>query len=473
MTRWRDHPNLARFLLLAGVLLALAITQQNRLQEAYRQSRQGHDDGLPAQTAQELAELAAAYPWQIGRWAQAGAAALQADQPALAVEYFRQAALQQPLDRQHLALLGEAYARLDETDQALAAYQSALAMPGAQPSDHALQGQLASLYRQQGSPQETAAAVRALLVFEPENAALHAELGLLLLASDLDAAVQSMERAAELDTAYLPTAEALRRSLNETEAAGEPAYTLVTAGQALAGLGLWQQAEQLFERAAALRPDYAEAWAFLGQAQLASGQSGLAALEQALALDPDSLAGNSLIGLYWISQGNSQRALPYLQKAIQIEPSNASLRIDLARALALNGDLGGAQEQLIQAEEAAQSEPAIFRLAALLSLEYNLNLQEAALPAARRAVILTGGDAASLDVLAQVYIRLGDLASARRLLEEALQKQPDFAAAHLHLGGIYLLEDDQVQALDHLHTVQNLAPGSREADQAARLLSDK
>lgn len=433
MKRWRDHPNLARSLLLAGVLLslALAITQQHRLQQAYRQSQQGLEEGLPAQTAQ------------------------------------------QPLDRQQSALLAEAYTRLNEIDQALAAYESALALPGAEPSDHALQQKITALARQWGSPDETIAALKALLVYEPENAALHAELGMLLLGSDLEGGVLELEQAAELDPAHLALAESLRRSLEETEAAGEPAYTLVSAGQVLAELGQWAAAEQLFERAASLRPDYAEAWAFLGQAQLASGGSGLAALEQALVLDPDSLAGNSLMGLYWISRGNSQRALPYLQKATRIEPGNASLRLDLARALALDGDLAGAQEQLRLAQEAAQSAPQIFRQAALVSLEYNLDVQETALPAARRAVILSGGDAASLDVLAQVYLRMGDLASAQRLLEEALRQQPDFAAAYLHLGGVFLLQGDQAQALYHLRAVQELAPGTPEANQAARLLGGR
>jgi type IV pilus assembly protein PilF len=75
-----------------------------------------------------------------------------------------------------------------------------------------------------------------------------------------------------------------------------------------------------------------------------------------------------------------------------------------------------------------------------------------------------------LDVLAQALMKSGDLASAERLLERALQYDPSYAPAHLHLGMIYWLRGDATAAYQEFRQVYELAPESPAAEQVNRLL---
>jgi predicted Zn-dependent protease len=82
--------------------------------------------------------------------------------------------------------------------------------------------------------------------------------------------------------------------------------------------------------------------------------------------------------------------------------------------------------------------PMIWRLAAQYCLMNELQIRETALPAARQAVALAPGDAANLDVLGQVMIALEDEISAERFLQQAIEKDLDYAPAQLHLAQLYL-----------------------------------
>ncbi len=61
-------------------------------------------------------------------------------------------------------------------------------------------------------------------------------------------------------------------------------------------MGEWQLAERAFSQACQLSPEYAEAWAYLSQAQEQLGQDGLPALNKAIALEPDSVVDSGIPG---------------------------------------------------------------------------------------------------------------------------------------------------------------------------------
>ena len=95
-----------------------------------------------------------------------------------------------------------------------------------------------------------------------------------------------------------------------------------------------------------------------------------------------------------------------------------------------------------------------------------------ALPAARQAVTLDPDDARSLDVMAQVMLMLKDYRSAERFALSALQVDPTYAPACLHLGISYLYLSESGLARKWLSLAETVNPGSLTASQA-RLVNTK
>ena len=71
------------------------------------------------------------------------------------------------------------------------------------------------------------------------------------------------------------------------------------------------------------------------------------------------------------------------------------------------------------------------------SIQFNLNLRDAALPVARQLVMFDPENPASLDLMGEILLRLGDTLNAERFFLRALEKNPDYDQAHLHLGEFY------------------------------------
>jgi tetratricopeptide (TPR) repeat protein len=248
-------------------------------------------------------------------------------------------------------------------------------------------------------------------------------------------------------------------------------------------LGEWSLASQAFQQVVRLRPDYAEAWAYLGETRQHAAQGtlilpapdssdGLVELRKALELDPDSLAAHTLLALYYTRRGSFDLALATLRQAIELDPGNLAMQVQLASLLAASGDLYQAKDTYLQAIERSPQDPAYARLLVQFCLDYDLEVVQTALPLARRLAGQYPDDPASLDVMAQVLIHQGDLVSASRFLERSLALNSSYTPALLHLGQSRLLQGDRAGALNALDQVIALSPGSPEAAQAQRLVED-
>ncbi len=198
--------------------------------------------------------------------------------------------------------------------------------------------------------------------------------------------------------------------------------------------------------------------------------AGLAELQKAVALDPKSLAAQTFLSLYWIRQGRYDQALETIRAALEMAPDNPVLVAELAAVLAASGDLDQAYQTYQQAAALSPYDPLYLRLQVDFSLQYDYQVAQIALPLARKLVVQDPQDPTNLDLMAQVFIRQGDLVNAERFLLRLLDANPDFAPAHLHLGLLYLLQGDQAAALQELNRTISLAPGSPEAQQAQQLL---
>jgi len=344
--------------------------------------------------------------------------------------------------------------------------------------------QAAELAFSHGDWAEAAAALERLIAQRPD-AASHYRLALLRAVQDPGAARDPLEKAAALDPAYEGRSQALLQALRIARGCPDPACALVESGRGLAGLEEWPLAAEAFERAASLRPDYAEAWAFLGEARqhlpmpagapaaetASLAEEALSALTRAYELDPESIATCLLLSLYWQRQGDYERGLEYARRAAALDPSSPAAAAEIGANLAHSGDLPAALEAYQQAAALAPRDPAYQRLLAAFTLEYDHLVREVGLPAARTAVLLAPDDPASPLSLGQVLFKLGDLAGADRFFRRALELDPDYAPAHLHLGLVHLLEQDPAAAYQRFSLARSLAAGTPLAEQAERLIA--
>jgi putative PEP-CTERM system TPR-repeat lipoprotein len=84
------------------------------------------------------------------------------------------------------------------------------------------------------------------------------------------------------------------------------------------------------------------AWAY----QQDKDPRALATAEQALKVSTDSPAVMDTLGWLLVEQGNTQRAMPLLQKAAALAPRSAEIRYHLAYGLSKAGDKAGARKEL-------------------------------------------------------------------------------------------------------------------------------
>jgi tetratricopeptide (TPR) repeat protein len=256
----------------------------------------------------------------------------------------------------------------------------------------------------------------------------------------------------------------------------EPAYTALAVGRALAAIGEWELAAEAFRRATMARPDWAEAWAFLGEAQqrldpgVHTDNLALQYLEKALSLQPASIAANVFMALYWQRHSHQDTALEYMHKAAAAEPDNPVLQAEIGHFLAELGDLPAALQFYERATELAPNDPAFWLILSEFSIRHGIQIRQIALPAARQALILAPADPASHDLMGHTLLLLGDYNNAERFLWQAIRLEPDYALAHLHLGLLSLLQGRSSDAIRQLTLATTLAPETPTAEQARRLL---
>ncbi len=163
---------------------------------------------------------------------------------------------------------------------------------------------------------------RETLKENPDDPAAHYQLALILLLDDTESAAIRLERIESLPE-YADQVSRLRAALRQASVIDDHAYTLTIIGQALASVGEWRLAQIAFERAVEQNPDYAEAWAYLGEArQQNEEEDALEALLTAYALKPDAFAVNLFLSMYY----RRTRGNPWPRWNIWRPPSNPTRR---------------------------------------------------------------------------------------------------------------------------------------------------
>jgi tetratricopeptide (TPR) repeat protein len=326
-----------------------------------------------------------------------------------------------------------------------------------------LYSRLAVTYEGSGDYPDAVKALQQYTTAQPEDAAAYYRLGLLLTLSDPNEALTKLISASQLDPQFDPAVQTLRTALNLSSVSQMPAEQKVIIGRGLGLVNEWELAHVIFEDAAAIDGNNAEAWAWLGEAdQQAGGNEALTHLDRALSLDSNSSIVRGLRGLYFQRVGNHREALIEFQTAANLEPENPVWYISIGEEFSKLGDLIRALEAYQYTTVLEPDNAEYWRLLAGFCAQNTVNVRDVGIPAAQTAVILTPDDPLALDVLGWLLVLDGRHFEAETILMDALSIDPQLALAHFHLALTYLQTDDRASAYGHLVKARDL--GSTEAD---------
>lgn len=438
-----------------------------QLDQAWRDIRQAQREARPQHAADGLRQVLAIQDWRVELWEDLAQAELAAGRPDQAAQALEQGARVGPLSPEGQELLGEVYEQQGLDDRAEAYWHSILVQNG--PNKRVYE-RLARLQRRRSGWADSVETLRALFELEPGSAYVAYHLGLHLCAVQPVDALEPLLEASRLDSSYTPAVQSLRQALGAAAQSDQPAYGRLLIGRALGSLGEWDLAGASFRQALALSPDYAEAWAFLGEANHHLGLGGKTELDQAARLAPESPLVRALLALYWRRHGQPEKALEHLEAIARQEPDEPIWQVEMANTLVEKGDLPAAQTCFERAVAMAPNTSLYWQYLAWFSLQNGADIRGLGLEAARKAVLLAPNDPAALDVMGTALLYLGDLTTAERFLQRALERESTSSPVLLHLGQLYLQRQDDERAYAYLLRASQQAGEDATGIIARRLL---
>jgi len=415
--------------------------------------------------AEILFDLAEENPWWTSLWESAGNAAYIGSDYSTAKSAYEKALEKNDLSTEGQIKLGQSYLQLGEQELAIEIWQDL------EESPQALED-LALLHERNGEISRAIEVWHQYLLHSGDGSTpeLIYQFGLLIAADTPPKSLPYLDQVREEYPEASEIAEAIREAISE-----EPAYQYVTAGQALAAIGEWNLAGYAFDRAVALRPDYQEAWLYLGEALQhldGSDEEVLAALEKGWALNEDSPMANLFLGLYWQRKGSHNTAIEYFQVVQELWPTNADVRVEAGKSLAALGELDSAYEEYQEAIDLDPLNGNYYNKLAEFCVQYDYQIKDIGLPASRIAVQFSPADEVSLDIMGQVLLALDDKLNGVKFFQLALESNPRYAPAHYHLGIYYSALNDVERAVYYLQQALLYSKNSALIDQAQRLLSN-
>jgi tetratricopeptide (TPR) repeat protein len=467
--------NYLRIFLISLIIALLGLAPRPHISATFlHNAGQAIAHGELLDASQNLADAAEFFPWRYDLNLAAGRFAFQGGDPNAAIQYLEHPGTISHLSYDDLILLGDAYHQSGDSLMAEAIWKHASQLDN---SSQAAE-RLADLYLQFKDYASAVTMLEDLLSINPSNIQLYFQIGSLYAITDPIKALPFLAQAEEIDAVNPDRAHILYEKIRTGSLFDDPSYTLLITGRQLANWGEWELASEAFQNAIILRPDYVDAWAFLGEAkyQMDFSRSGTPSnvgyheLDYALHLDPDSTLANTFMSLFWERQEDYPQARIFLERAIDTSPNDPFLYSELGNIIAKTGDLPAAQSTYETAIQLSPQDPLFYRLLAEFALQYQIQIRELALPAIRQAINLDPGNADFLDVMAQVMLMLQDYHSAERYAQSALQADPDFSPAYLHLGTAYLYLGESAHARRWFKLAENVDPDSWVAAQAKRML---
>jgi tetratricopeptide (TPR) repeat protein len=430
-------------------------------------ARRASAAGDPTAAAEAFAYAARRLPWEARLYGWTGQAFLQAGSPQAAVQWFARGEARQALTHTDWLVYADALVTLGDDPAAARAWEQSMLLFG--PSFQASRG-LALLSRRAGDLPGAIAHLQQALLLSPGEAEAHYQLGLLWTATAPENAPLELLLALDMDESRQAAVEWLRAEIRYALSVDDRAFQFTVCGRALAALGEWDLAAEAFSRGIQADETYAEAWAWLGEARQQRSLDGRTQLDQALALDAGSASVQALDGMYWLRQGDFERALAAFSLAAAFEPGNPAWQVALGDAAAAGGDLLAASIHYLHAVELGPEDAAAWRALALFSLDNDTDVENSAFAAARHLLLLAPDDWLTHDIVGRTATILRFRVEAEEQLLRAIEIAPLEPAPHLHLALTYLEFGEEALAYDKLVDTLALDPGGQYGWLAQRIL---
>ena len=452
--------------LLLAVLLGL-MPQPRAAGAALAMAQAAEARSQPYAAADQLQQALSILPWRGDLWERLGEQRLSSRQYALAAQAYQKAWLLGNISNHGLEQLAEAHLGLQEDAGAALAWQALIQRGGASGEVYA---RLAAARRRMGDLLGAVDVLREWQAAFPQDGRAAFALGTHLLLAAPEDAGEVLGQAAELQPAYAKTVAALQAVQQAVLNEPDETYRLMILGRALGQAGEWELAGLAFVQVTEQEPEYADAWAMLGEARQQQGLDGREALEKAQSLAPDSVLVRSLWALYWRRQAKPEVALVLYAKLAAQEPQQAVWQAEMGNALSEMGDILSALPYYQQAALLAGDDPLYWQMLARFSIDHGIDARSVGLPAARKVLFLRPDDPSALDLMGWTMLYLQDYPSAERFLQQAIQLEAAYAPAHLHLGQLYLQTGQYRKARIHLLQAVSLDQQGITGNMAQRLL---
>lgn len=427
----------------------------------------GYSELEKATTAQSYPEIAKHYwsaaqriPWRPDGYELAGHAYYHAQEYAQADASYQKAFQRDALSPDGWVAWGDVQYLQDDHQRATEIWEQGLVQFN--PSEK-LYSRLSQTYKENGDYSKAADYLDKYVTLHLDDASAHYRLGLLLTLSDPNRAASELINASQLDPQFDPAVETLRSALNLASLSDSASNRLVLTGRGLGLVQEWELARAAFESAVQEDETNAEAWAWLGEAKQQSQQDGTAEIDRAYKLDPSSSTVRGLRGLSFQRAGNFRNALTEFEAAASLDGTNPAWQISIGETYSKLGDLIRALGAYQAATTLVPEDAGYWRLLAIFCAQNNVNVRDVGVPAAQKAVVLTEGDVSSLDLLGWLLLLDARYAESEQMLLRALELDPQHASAHLHLGMLYLEQDNRASAYPHFVNARDLGNTDAQA----------
>jgi len=251
-----------------------------------------------------------------------------------------------------------------------------------------------------------------------------------------------------------------------TTVLGQFAEFLVARGQDAAALALVRQY-------VAANPSDANGHQILGALYFGAKNYGdsQTELERSIQLDPNNMQTYLRLGKLFEAIDRNDMAIAQYQKALDLHPKQALLATLVGNLYLKKGELGTARKYYDQALAADPNFPVANANMAWVDAQEGKNL-DIALGMAQKAKSLMPEVPSITDTLGWVMYKRGNYDSAIPLLRECVQKSPDSANFHFHLGMTLLAAGQRAKGKEQLEAALRMnlgAPDAQEARQALEL----
>lgn len=193
-------------------------------------------------------------------------------------------------------------------------------------------------------------------------------------------------------------------------------------------------------------------------------EAAISAMNDALTIQPEEPIWHSSLATLYEASGQAYAALPHLQQAAELAPSDGDILVALARAYHTNGQLGEAEELYARTLQKQTAAPIVWKEAGVVALARGDN--ERAESWFQRARSMLPGDPGCVIGSARAAQRLGNSKQALDRARKAFDMAPDDPEVLAGLGDILAENgslDKAIQVYDRALRISNNSPEVRVA----------